>query len=460
MTTPKTVTDNRPTGQKKPGVNRRKALKLAAASTVLPLVHIRSGRAAGKIAVGFWDHWVPAGNAVMQKQVEAWGAKNQMEVQADFITSNGSKNLLTIAAEGQAKTGHDVFAFPTWEIHNNADNLEPLDDVMKQLTEKYGAVNHVCEYLAKIKGHWLAVPTSSGTQYKGPCGRISILKDAAGIDVQAMYPAKPEHTALSDKWTWDAHLAAAEACQKAGKAFGIGLGTTSDSVDFAGVMFQAFGAELVDKEGNITVKSDKVRAVLEYGARLVKALPADAVSYDDASNNRALISGQSALIWNPPSAWAVAKRDNLAVAEDSWSFPAPAGPAGRFEPYLPYFWGLWNFSKNKSAAKDLIVFLMQRDNVQARCVAVSGYDVPPFDSMLDFKVWEEVEPPKGTVYNYPLRPFHKAIPHIAALPAPPEIAVQIYNRGTMPTMLAKLQSGQTIDQVIAWANDELEGFTR
>lgn len=440
--------------------SRRGALKLAAASAALPLVHIRTGRAAGKVSIAFWDHWVPTGNAVMKKQVEAWGAKNQVEVQTDFITSVGNKNILTIAAEAQAKTGHDVQAFPTWEVHNNAENLEPIDDVMKRLTDKYGQVNHVCEYLAKIKGHWMAVPTSSGTQYKGPCGRISILKDTAGIDVQAMYPAKAEHTAASDKWTWDAHLAAAEACKKAGKPFAIGLGQTSDSVDCAGALFAAFGAELVDKEGNITVKSDKVRQVLEFAKKLVPVLPDDAVSYDDASNNRALISGQSSLIWNPPSAWAVAKRDAPQVAADCWTFPAPTGPAGRFQPFLPFFWGVWSFSKNKSAAKDLIEALLQRDNVEARCNEVVGYDIPPFNSMLDFKIWDEVEPPKGTVYNYPLRPFHKTEAHIAALPAPPEIAVQIYNRGTMPTMMAKLKSGQTIDQVIAWANDELEGFTR
>jgi hypothetical protein len=46
------------------------------------------------------------------------------------------------------------------------------------------------------------------------------------------------------------------------------------------------------------------------------------------------------------------------------------------------------------------------------------------------------------------------------MPAPPEIAVQIYNQGTMPTMLAKLLSGQTIPQVIAWAEDQLVGFKR
>lgn len=103
----------------------------------------------------------------MKQQADAWAAKNQVEAQADFVTSAGSKNILTIAAEAQAETGHDIQSFPTWEVHNDADSLEPLDDVMKRLTDKYGQVNHVCDYLAEIKGQWMAVPTSSGTQYKG-----------------------------------------------------------------------------------------------------------------------------------------------------------------------------------------------------------------------------------------------------------------------------------------------------
>jgi hypothetical protein len=158
VTTPK-MTKRKTVGK----MTRRSALKLAVASAALPLVHIRSGRAAGRVSIAFWDHWVPAGNAAMQKQVDAWAAKNQVEVQADFITAVGQKNILTIAAEHQAKTGHDVQAFPSWEVHNNADLLEPIDDVMKRLTDKYGQVNQVCEYLAKIDGNWLAVPTSSGT---------------------------------------------------------------------------------------------------------------------------------------------------------------------------------------------------------------------------------------------------------------------------------------------------------
>ncbi|HEX3573248.1 MAG TPA: extracellular solute-binding protein [Rhodopila sp.] len=440
-------------------VSRRRAMKIAAATAALPLVHIRTGRAAGKLTIGFWDHWVPEGNEIMKKQCAAFGAAHQVEVAPDFITSNGSKNILTIAAEAQAKTGHDIQQFPEWEVQNHADQLEPVDDVMQRLTSKYGGVAAASQYLFNIKGHWRAVPCSSGNQNKGPCGRISVLKQA-GLDVVKMYPPSADATPDAENWTYETMLKVAEACKKANMAVGIGLGTTADSVDTAGSMFAAFGAEVVSAKGDVNVHTDAVRQVLEYAQQLVKYLPDDAVSYDDASNNRALISGKSALIWNPPSAWAVAKRDAPAVAADCWTFPAPKGPKGRFLPLGAFSWGIWNFSSNKTAAKELIEYLSQRENVEARCKVVQGYDVPPFASMTDFKIWDEVEPPKGTVYHYPIRKSHHQENWIAVAPAPPEIAVQVYNRGTLPTMLAKLQSGQSIKQVQDWAQDELEGFVR
>src|SRR5438874_2505207 len=39
-------------------LTRRSAVRLAAAAGALPLVHIRTAGAAGKLNVGFWDHWV------------------------------------------------------------------------------------------------------------------------------------------------------------------------------------------------------------------------------------------------------------------------------------------------------------------------------------------------------------------------------------------------------------------
>ena len=90
---------------------------------------------------------------------------------------------------------------------------------------------------------------------------------------------------------------------------------------------------------------------------------------------------------------------------------------------------------------------------------VIGYDIPPFGSMLDFPIWDQVQPPDGICYNYPLRPIHKAHPYVALSPAPPEIAVRVYSRGTISTMLARLRDGQSVPQVIAWAQDELGSIT-
>src|ERR1700712_4218910 len=104
-------------------LSRRQAVKLGATAATLPLVHIRTAGAAGKLNMGFWDHWVPGANAVMQKQVDVWAEKNKVEVNADFITTSGGKLQMTPAAETQAKAGHDVMSFITWDVQNYAESL-------------------------------------------------------------------------------------------------------------------------------------------------------------------------------------------------------------------------------------------------------------------------------------------------------------------------------------------------
>jgi len=441
-------------------LSRRRAVQLGAAATTLPLVHIRTTGAAGKLNVGFWDHWVPNGTGAMRRQVIAWAEKNKVDVQADFITSQGNKLLLTAAAEAQARVGHDFIPFFQWDVLQYADLLEPVDDVIKYLIGKYGPYDPVIEYLAKNKDSWVAVPGTDPTASLACCARISMLKNFAGIDVQAMYPPHPADPSLAADWTYETFLKAAGACYKAGYPFGMGLGQTGDSINNTGAIFNAFGAELVNAKGEVTVDSDNVRRVMEYGQKLVKFFPADTVSYDDASNNRALISGKSALIYNPQSAWAVAKRDALDVAKDCWTFPCPSGPNGRYIPYVYVFYGIWKFARNKSAAKELAQYLMERNQVEEREIASEGFNIPPQVSMSDFKVWEDVEPPKGTVYNYPIRPWHNAKPSLAAYPAPPDIAVQIFNRAIIPSMWGRLYDGLSIDKVIAWAKNEVEGLIR
>ena len=181
--------------------------------------------AAGKLTMGFWDHWVPGANKACTALVNEWAEKEKVEVSIDYITSQGNKNLLTIASEGQAKSGHDILAMPTWWPHAQADLLEPVNDIMEPLIKQNGAVNGTVQYLGKAGDKWLAVPATIGSQIKGPCSRIDLMKKYAGIDVQEMYPAGSPPKA--DNWTMDTFLKAAEACHKGGVPFGIGLGETS-----------------------------------------------------------------------------------------------------------------------------------------------------------------------------------------------------------------------------------------
>ena len=109
-------------------------------------------------------------------------------------------------------------------MNTYAEQLEPMDDVVKAMTAQYGQYSPIHEYLSKLKGHWRALPSSTGTLNLNCCARISLLKQHAGIDVLAMYPAHKSDPKAAADWTYDTFLKAAEACQKAGFAFGLGLG--------------------------------------------------------------------------------------------------------------------------------------------------------------------------------------------------------------------------------------------
>lgn len=427
------------------------------ASTLVAAPFVRGAYAAGKLTMGFWDHWVPGANAATEKAVRAWAEKEKVDVQIDFITSQGNKLLLTGAAESQAKSGHDILALSTWLPSRYADILVPLDDVMADLIKENGKVNATVEYLGKIKGKWIGVPATVGSQIKGPCSRIDYMKQLAGIDVQAMYPAGSAPKA--DAWTFDAFLKAAEACQKGGHPFGIGLGTTADNVDTAGAIFHGFGAMLVNEKGDVTVKSDAVRQALDFYKKLQQFLPPEVAAWDDASNNKFLVSGQASMIMNPPSAWAVAKRDAPKVAEQCWTHGFAAGPKGRFAPFVPYFWSIWNFSKNQAAAKSLLRHLSTEPVVESMVVASGGYDLPSFEKFTTFKVWQEEGPPKGTLYHYP-NPFNHQILSVAGAPAPHGIAERIYTQATMTQMAVRYYKGEPIEKTLAWAEGELEGFMR
>ena len=143
-------------------LTRRRFLAASTASTAMvAMPYVRGAHAAGKLTIGLWDHWVPGANTTSTRLIEEWAAKEKVEVQIDYITTQGNKLLLTEQAEALAKTGHDIMTFRCWGPADHAKLLEPVDDVMEPLIKQNGAANATAVYLGKSEGHWAAA-TSRG----------------------------------------------------------------------------------------------------------------------------------------------------------------------------------------------------------------------------------------------------------------------------------------------------------
>ncbi len=444
-------------------VSRRKFIKRAALATTAAIAapYMRTSYSAGKLTLGCWDHWVPGANDTLTKICNEWGEKNHVEVHIDYITSVGDKDLLTASAEAQAHTGHDIMQHRAWQIQVHRAVLEPMDSVINALIKDHGPISKNSEYLATDHGKWMGVPTITGSQVKPCCSRIDLYKQYTGVDVTKIFPG-PDGTrdpALVESWNWDLYLSTAEKLFKAGYPIGLPLGQTSDAIDWAGALFRAYGSVFVDEKDNIKINSPETHTALEFAAKLAAAMPPDVYAWDDAGNNRWLISGKGSSIMNPPSAWSVAKRDNPKVAEQCWTHDMPKGPKGRFAPYLPFFYGVWSFGSNKTAAKELVHHIVDKPQAKLQVAASNGYDLPSFKSYYDFDTWKTVEPPKGTVYNYPPRGDEQE--SITGYPARPDVASQIYNQSIHTIMISKVSQGkEKVADVIKWAEKEVEGYLR
>ncbi len=438
-------------------LSRRSVMAGGVAAGLVAAPFVRGAHAAGGLTIGLWDHWVPGANDVQAAIIKEWADKNKVDVKVDFITSQGNKLLLTLGAESQGGSGHDIMEFTNWESAQFSQWLESHDDVVAKVVAQNGPIDPAVEYVGKYQGRWLGVPMTRGTLLLGCTVRFDMLKQAAGVDYQALYPAgKPPNDA---SWTWDAFLDAAEKCKKANVGFGLPFGNTTDTNQWVGALFLAYGAELMNAKGDVTANSEAVKQVLEMGKKIFMVSPDDAPAWDDASNNKWLISGKGALIFNPPSAWAVAKRDAPQVAEKCWFGGFPKGPAGRYNPILPRFYGIWKSSRNKAAAKGLLEYLALRPAAEKQVAASQGYDIPPYPKFNDFKTWEEEGPPKGALSHYPIKGGDQKA-GITCSPAPPLIASQIWSQAIQAQMIVRYAKGEKMDKVIAWASNELEGFKR
>jgi ABC-type glycerol-3-phosphate transport system substrate-binding protein len=443
-------------------ITRRQFVKTTALATAAVTVgpYVKTSHSAGALKMMLWDHWIPGANDVSKKIIMDWGKTNGVDITVDYVTTVGFNLRVKLAAESRAKTGHDIVVLPDVHTGIYKNVLEPLDDVVKAIISEYGELMPDAEYLCKMDGTWHSCPGPIGSHNYPMVSRLDLWKKHAGIDLKKIFPDNPNRDpALVKTWTYEAFLEGCKKLHAAGYPFGNPIGSTSDSQDWLGPLFAAFGSFPADAKGNITFDSDETRTALEFMKKLTEVMPSEVYAWDDGSNNRFIISGRGSAIQNPPSAWRVCMRDQPKTAAQLWHHDTPAGPKGRFRGSLPFMIGLWSFSKNKSAGKDLIHHMLKKKQQQQLIEAGQGFDISLIKAFNKHPVWKNANPPAGTLYNYPIQGDEFQM--MCGYPAPLSIAAQIYTQATIPNTIAKVcKGGKSIDEVIKWAVSEIEGYMR
>ena len=161
----------------------------------------------------------------------------------------------------------------------------------------------------------------------------------------------------------------------------------------------------------------------------------EVLSWDDAGNNRFILSGKGSWIHNPVSPYNAALANKQPIADDINHHNSPGGPAGIHSACPNLSMGIWKFSKNQELAKEFIAYLFQKQNFDAWIVASNAFNHPPLKNLSDHPIW--ARNPK-----FAMLPKEAEYAHPRGWPGKPNEAVQrIDDNYIMADMVAKAVNG-------------------
>jgi len=406
------------------GTTRRQFLKTSAVTstglaTWLALDHAPVLAQKRELTFLSWNHFVPAADDELRRQAEVFGKQANCAVRVDTMAH--LQMPAKVAAEAQSQAGHDMYRsagadpFLYEQLHVN------LDDVVDKLGKQYGGWYPFAAEMNLTKSGWKGVPWF-WVSFPGTYNQAHFKK--AGFE----NPPK----------TWDELLRMGKVLKKQGNPVGIPISHCSDAHSTYWSVSWSFGAKVLEPDGKTpAINSDKTAQVLEV------------LSWDDAGNNRFILSGKGSWIHNPVSPYNAALKEKMPIADDINHHNSPAGPAGAHS--APPILGIavWKFSKNVELAKEFIQFLFRKENYDAWIVASNAFNHPPVRHLSDHPIW--ARNPK-----FAMLPKEAEFGHPRGWPAKPSDAVQrIDDNYVMADMVAKVVNGMPPKRAMEWAHDQV-----
>ena len=380
-----------------------------------------------------WNHFVPAADDELRKQAEAFGKQAGCTVRVDTMAH--LQMPAKVAAEAQSQSGHDMYRTASADPFLYEKQLVDVADLVDKLGKTGGGWYPFAEQSCRTSAGWRAVPWF-------------------WISFPATYnTAHFKKAGFGDKSpkTWDDLLQMGKQLKKQGNPVGIPISHCSDAHSTYWSVAWSFGAKVLEADGKTpAIKSDKTERVVEWYKELFKdAMEPEVLSWDDASNNRFILSGKGSWIHNPVSPYNAALKEKMPVADDINHHNSPGGPAGTHSAPPILSLGIWKFAKNVELAKEFVEFLMRKDNYDAWIVASNAFNHPPLKNLADHPIW--ARNPK-----FAMLPKEAEFAHPRGWPAKPNDAVQrIDNNYVMADMVAKAINGMPTKRAIDWAEQQV-----
>ncbi|MGH7324015.1 MAG: ABC transporter substrate-binding protein [Candidatus Rokuibacteriota bacterium] len=379
--------------------------------------------------------FVPSGDERLGQLMEEFGKLAGCDVRFDTVKVTDVP--VKLAAEATAQAGHDLVN--VWEAFGylHRSNLADIDDVVEDVGRRHGVYpGHRATF--HIDGHWKVAPWY-------------------WLSFVGTYNVKHWRAAnLPLPKTWDdLHRAGAD-LKKRGAPIGIGISNCTDAIlSWRNVMW-CYGAKEVEADGKtLAINSPKTVEFVEFAKRLyMDAMSPEVLSWDDAGNNRLILSGKGSWVHNPVSIYLAARDKDMPIAAEIDHHEGLAGPAGRFAATFHHGLGIWKFSKNVDLAKDFLRFLYQEDKFGSWIAAAKGFCMSPFRKFEGHEVWNKDAKltllPKEGPYTRP-----------QGWPGPPSQYIGAMDaKYLVPNMIAKAVTGTPVKEAILWMEREMQKVYR
>lgn len=405
-------------------------LKWGIVLMVVLLASLAGFAASSSLRILMFSSFVAANDEALRTLAQKFGQERGVEVVVDFISI--PEMYARAATEAQAQAGHDIIGAENFMVALYKDLVVPIDEVIQEIITRWGPFHPIAKQLAYFDGHWKALPLWA-------VGFHPLYRK----DYFALGGVEPPRS-------WPELLEVAPKLWNLGHPIAFAISSCGDANNSLFQIMMAFGAKIANENGVVAIDSSETRRALEFVQKLFEYMPSEVLAWDNAGNNRYILSGEGSWTLNPISILISARQAFPEIAANIGLQGALSGPAGIYGSADVYSFMIWKFSPNVDLAKEFLRYLYKEENMHYYISSGDGFNMPlhpRFDAHPVFYKDPVLSPLVG--YMRFVKPF--------GWPAPADGRAQmVYTGWVIPSMFYKVVTGMTsIDQAIKEAEEAL-----